>query len=122
MTFARSLIVAVALAAIALSGSACGQAAYARSGTPQRSVTTSVSDDAGSPLLRDLAACLDTNAKAGRGDSPSEQDAVVLLIVSCQPQADAFSRWCALNQTSSPTDCAHVVFVTAQGALNANGR
>jgi hypothetical protein len=43
-------------------------------------------------------------------------DTVVLLVVACQPQADAFSTWCRKAEASA--DCAHVVFVMARGVLD----
>jgi hypothetical protein len=121
MTFA-SRLTAVALGAMTLGWSPGARAGQAQPTMPPQSAPALPGDAGSSSLLRDLAACLERKATDSGHSLPNNDDAVVLLVVACQPQADAFSRWCAHNQTSSPADCSHVVFVTAQGALDATRR
>ncbi len=66
--------------------------------------------------LRDLSVCLQRQAVAGGYSRNDGDDSVILLVVSCQSQADTFSNWCRRAQGSA--DCAHVVFVTARGVLD----
>jgi hypothetical protein len=87
----------------------CGQAQAAPSGAAPPSP------------LRELAACLDNHAATGTYPPSDPDDAVILLVVSCQKQADAFTKWCESGPSSNPGDCAHVVFVTARGALDRFG-
>jgi hypothetical protein len=67
--------------------------------------------------LRELSACLQQQAAAGGYSRDSSDDDLILLIVACQPAADAFTNWCKRSQ--EPADCAHVIFVTARGVLDA---
>jgi len=106
MTRARRRIFGLAALVVALGW--CGQAQAAPS------------DAAPSPL-RALAACLDRHAATESFPTSSPDDAVILLVVSCQRQADAFTKWCESDPSSTPGDCAHVVFVTARGALDRFG-
>ncbi len=73
--------------------------------------------DAAKPSpLRELSACLQREAVAAGYARSAGDDTVILLVVACQPEADAFSNWC--KNTQEPADCAHVVFVTARGVLD----
>ncbi len=73
-------------------------------------------DDARQSPLRALSVCLQREAAAGGYARTDGDDSVILLVVACQPDADAFSNWCRKAQESA--DCAHVVFVTARGVLD----
>jgi hypothetical protein len=66
--------------------------------------------------LRALSVCLQREAVAAGYARSAGDDTVILLVVACQPEADAFSNWC--NKAQDSADCAHVVFVTARGVLD----
>ncbi len=73
-------------------------------------------DDATPSPLRTLSVCLQREAVANGYSRRDGDDTVILLVVACQPDADAFSNWCRKVQDSA--DCAHVIFVTARGVLD----
>jgi hypothetical protein len=66
--------------------------------------------------LRALSVCLQRQAAAAGYARTDGDDTVVLLVVACQADADAFSNWCRKVQDAA--DCAHVIFVTARGVLD----